>query len=478
MPDPINKMTWQTPSNNWRDFQQELHLKTRRKKRLLKLTKLFISSLIGLGLVYGIKSVDMGKWSNSTGINASTHRQAIPSGTDFKNTEETASLKKPNQLDKASLKKLLETTNPINADTNTFVVHTENRTMKINTSLNMPLQRFILSKLARSKSLTRGKPQRIALVAMEPATGRILAMAGFDLSDPKANPCAASDYPAASIFKIVTAAAAVETRGYTPATPLYFNGGKYTLYKRQLKESRNKYTTRVSFASAFAESINPVFGKIGANALGGSLLKQYAEAFGFNNQVDSELDFSPSTLSISDASYQWAEVGCGFNTTTTISPLFGAMLAGTIVNKGRTAVPSLVETVTDGKGELLYKRATCISGKPVTQETAATLMTLMKKTVTSGTARSVFKSSKRDKTLSRITMGGKTGSLYNRDNTVKYDWFTGFGRDKNTDKELSVSVVVGHRKYIGTRAASYGKMIIKEYFKGYFASSKKTAEKG
>ena len=82
------------------------------------------------------------------------------------------------------------------------------------------------------------------IVAMDAKTGNIVAMAGFDLADSKANPCMESNYPAASIFKIVTASAAIDSLGYTAHTPLYFNGNKYTLYKRQLNEVKNKYTTK------------------------------------------------------------------------------------------------------------------------------------------------------------------------------------------------------------------------------------------
>ena len=64
-----------------------------------------------------------------------------------------------------------------------------------------------------------------------------------------------------------------------------------------------------------------------------------------------------------------------------------------------------------------------------------------------------------------LIIGGKTGSLYNREHTVKYDWFTGFGEKKGTDSKIALSIVVGHRKYIGTRAAAYAKMILKQYFK-------------
>jgi hypothetical protein len=59
-------------------------------------------------------------------------------------------------------------------------------------------------------------------------------MAGFNKIDPDRDPCLTAEYPAASLFKIVTAAAAVEEKGYTAGSRFKFNGYKHTLYKRQL----------------------------------------------------------------------------------------------------------------------------------------------------------------------------------------------------------------------------------------------------
>jgi hypothetical protein len=89
---------------------------------------------------------------------------------------------------------------------------------------------------------------------------------------------------------------------------------------------------------------------------------------------------------------------------------------------------------------------------------------LMKKTISGGTARKSFRGYSRDKILSNLLIGGKTGSLSNRAHTIKYDWFTGFGQQKTTKETLIVAVVVGHGKYIGTRACIHAKNMLKTYF--------------
>ncbi|MEA1968860.1 MAG: penicillin-binding transpeptidase domain-containing protein [Thermodesulfobacteriota bacterium] len=463
--------------NSWRGFQTDLQLHSGRKKTFSKikktLTLVFVVSLI----LYGIDLADINIFPNNN--NNTKNADAYHKQDTGLNGQVALAEKDKKKFTKKDLQTLLLTQKLVNCEKKNITLKFKDTMVEIETSLNMQLQHFILKKLERLKTLTRGKPHSIGIIAMAPGTGEILAMTGFNLSDPEMNPCAAGDYPAASIFKIITASAAVETCGYTLQTPLYFNGGKYTLYKRQLKEKRNRYTRKVSFAHAFAESINPVFGKLGSIYLGGETLRKYANAFGFNRSIDSDISFEPGSIKITDKSYQWAEVGCGFNKTTTISPLFAAMVTSTIINSGSQPVPWIVEKVTNSKGEAVYKQKNISGNRAIKQETAHTIMKMMNKTIATGTASKAFRGFKKDSILSKLNIGGKTGSLSNKKHTVKYDWFTGFGQTKNGKKQIVAAVIVGHRKYIGTRASRYGRLIFKEYFKNYFASNNQiSAKKG
>ncbi len=453
--------------NKWREFQSELQLNSRKKKRFSGLYRIFIPVLTIFVASYC--------------LNLSFPQFITDLISNLKNTyfadqanqkDNTNSTNKPdNIITRKQLKALFTSHNVLlNRTDSKLTLLDGNETLEIQTSLNRNIQEFIISKLDILKTLDRGKPRYIAIVAMEPKTGRIITMAGFDLYNAKFNPCTEGQYPAASIFKIITASAAIENCGYNPDTSIYFNGGKYTLYKRQLKDRRNKYTIKVSFAHAFAESINPVFGKIGSKYLGGKILKKYSSAFGFNKNIDSDFPFKTGHITITDRPYQWAEVGCGFNETTTISPMFALVLSGTLLDSGISPVPTIVDSVKNSKGKVLYTRKKETRGKIIKPYTAKTVMKMMEKTITTGTARKSFRGFKRDPVLSKLIIGGKTGSICNKDHNVKYDWFTGFGETKNGKKQIALAVLVGHRKYIGTRAARYGRMIIKKYFSLYFKS--------
>ncbi|MBW2367264.1 MAG: hypothetical protein JRH15_05215, partial [Deltaproteobacteria bacterium] len=156
---------------------------------------------------------------------------------------------------KRDLQRWLSTGSVLNLEARSFDHRGQNQTFRIDTSLNLPLQTYLIEKTRRSKS------HQMGVVAMDPSTGKVLAMTGKDLKNPEANPCVNSAFPAASIFKIVTAAAVMESSGLDPGSNMTFNGGKYTLYKSQLKKQVNRYTNKISFRDSFAQSINPVFGK-------------------------------------------------------------------------------------------------------------------------------------------------------------------------------------------------------------------------
>ena len=478
-----------------------MRLGSQKKKKARRLGKLVFISFLLFGIVFGIWKLDvfsqcvnqLNSCVNSISSCASSFSScadnALKKIIGLFNNQDNLKLKnifepekktdeETPRLTRQELKDLINTHLVVNSEKRNFTLNINNQILAVDTSLDIRLQHFVLSRLQKLKGLDRGKPEIIAIVTMEPETGRILTMAGFDLSSPDTNPCTQGEYPAASLFKIVTASAAVETCGYSPRTPLYFNGRKYTLYKRQLKEIKNCNTNKVSFETAFAQSINPVFGKLGAKKLGGSVLKEYARAFGFNQPIDSDLTIRAPVTEITDIPYQWAEIASGFNKTTLISPVFGAMLTSTILNSGKTPVPCLVESVTDEKGNLIYNRKNETAHYAVKPGTAKTVMKLMNKTVTLGTARKYFRGSKKDAVLSKLDIGGKTGSLYNRAHTVKFDWFTGFAREKRGKKQIVISVVVGHGKYIGTRASALGKMILKEYFNNCLASNSQKINNG
>lgn len=367
------------------------------------------------------------------------------------------------RLAKQELPTLLAARNFLNATDSRLTLPGPNGCLTVQTTIDHGLQDYLVHHLDLRHS------RYIGIVVMDPTDGRILAMAGHDRTDPRSNPCLESRFPAASIFKIITAAAAVEICDLAPESTLLFEGGKHTLYRAQIEDRRPRWANRITLKDSFAQSVNPVFGKLGVHALGREVIESYAQAFGFNREIDFELPIRPSAIELTDAPYELAEVASGFNRTTRISPLHGALMAAAIVNGGRLVSPALVDWIADESGRTLYQREIASGERAVDPPTSAVLRELMRATVQSGTARREFVKHHDDRILSRLEIGGKTGSMGDGASAMRYDWFVGYAVDHRSSERIVFSVVVAHEEYIGTRAAAYAAMAIKEYFRLQYA---------
>ena len=437
---------------SWQDYQKQLH-RSRNFQKGHRWIPVLIASLASVLAVY------LG-WTSKSGATAPLPEAiAVPHSSQAQH------------LSQKDVQLLLSHARIKNLKSRHIQMRLGQQQFDLQTSLDMDLQNYLLDAMDRRNS------RYIAAVIMDPDSGRILALAGFNKSDPDTNPCMDNQFPAASIFKIVTAAAAVEVCGLKPDATLEFNGDKYTLYKSQLKDRRNRYTNTMSFQDSFAQSVNPVFGKLGMGRLKKSVLEQYGEAFGFNQSIGFELPMPPSRLEVKDIPYHWAEIASGFNNATTLSPVHAAVMVSAVLNQGEMVLPSVVDSIVDGDGKILYKTQRQSWGRAMTESASQVLTQLMEATVKSGTARKAFRNQNRDRVLAELAVGGKTGSIYNQDHDVRFDWFVGFARQKTGSDQLVVAVLVGHEDYIGIRAATYARMAMRYYFSSQLAHLNGTSSK-
>lgn len=430
---------------SWQDYQKQLH-RSRNSQKGRRWIPVLIASLASVLAVY------LG-WTSKSGATAPLPEAiAVPHSSQSQH------------LSQKDVQLLLSHARIEDLESRHIQMRLGQQQFDLQTSLDMDLQNHLLDAMDRRNS------RYIAVVVMDPDSGRILALAGFNKSDPDTNPCMDNQFPAASIFKIVTAAAAIEKFGFDANTRFFFNGRKHTLYKSQLKQSKNKYSQKISLRDAFAQSVNPVFGKIGVHYLKADDLAVYANGFGFNRPISFEIPVMTSFLDMSDEPYQWAEIACGFNRETLITPLHGVSIASAILNQGRLVQPSIIEKITDENGRTLYS-SNSAAEQIISMKTSEIMHRLMAATIERGTARKAFSGFRRDKTLSRLTIGGKTGSINNEQNDTRYDWFVGYAEEKNGTEKIALSILVAHENYIGIKASEYARLSIKKYFQDYFLAS-------
>lgn len=332
------------------------------------------------------------------------------------------------------------------------------------TTVNPQLQEHLQAAIRQAETAGRGRPELLSLVVMQPENGKILGLAGSRSDQNGGDPSVALTlHPAASLFKIIAASAAMELHGLTPESPLFFNGDMYTLYKRQLSQQIHRSTNRTTLKDAFAKSVNPVFGKLGYHDLQESGLRQYALLFGFETPSPGNLPTPASRIEISEKPYAWAEIASGFNRKTLISPIHGARIAAAIVSDGILPPVRIIEKVMDAEGGIRYQGSEESGRRAIRKETADAMRDMMERTIRSGTVSRIFRGYTRDAVLSSLQMGGKTGSISNQNRDIRYDWFVGYALHPD-GRKIVVSIMVGHGAYIGKRAGEYAKGIFSFWF--------------
>ena len=313
--------------------------------------------------------------------------------------------------------------------------------------------------------ILRYRPDYAAVVAIQPHTGRILAMSSFTRSeeDTQQNLAVHSGFPAASVFKIVTAAAVIDSGIANPSSIYQYNGKNTSLYKSNvLRHKTNKWTRNTSLQRAFALSINTVFGRIGVFDVGAENLHLYADRFGFNRPLPVDFTIQESKTGI-NADNEWsiAEAASGYTLNTNLSPVHAALIPAIIANDGVMVEPSLVDFAVDMSGPLLYKsepNAIEVFDKKTTDE----MRVLMRATVKKGSAKKHFRKFFRGP-YADLDVGGKTGTLTGTNPKGKTEWFVGYG-DSGDDKIAIAAVVVNKDKW-RVKPAYLTRKVLEEYFK-------------
>ena len=263
-----------------------------------------------------------------------------------------------------------------------------------------------------------------AFVAIEPRSGRVLALVDYSLKDPNfAGASLKASYPAASIFKLITASAVVEKLGLTGEAKIKYRGASHAMSRNLIREDRRRDKRVTTLKEALGESNNPVFARL-ALRVGVRELRRYAQAFLFNQDIDFELPLEVSRATIPEESYALARSGAGFEGTY-ISPLHGALIASAIANDGIIMRPRIIDKVVDEEGRVLYQEGAMRLARPIRPTTARELRGMMRETVTVGTAAKIFHFLLPEAWARGIEFGGKTGTLRGNSPPGRYDWFVG-----------------------------------------------------
>lgn len=253
-----------------------------------------------------------------------------------------------------------------------------------------------------------------AFVALDPRSGEVLAIAEHSRNPRQVrHPATEARFPAASVFKMVTAAALLDSAGVRPQVQVCYHGGRSSLAMHHLKDSPSRDRTCRSLASAFAHSTNAVFGKLALRHLDAEGLFEFARRLGFNRHIEVGGRETRSRARKARDALDLGRMAAGF-TNAWLSPLHGALLGAVVANGG--VWPTGVRLDGDEAPD---------DGRALSPRTAARLRAMMELAATGGTGRKYLAS-----IASRGGRGNaavKTGSLTSRDDTGLFNtWMVGF----------------------------------------------------
>lgn len=299
-----------------------------------------------------------------------------------------------------------------------------------------------------------------AVVALEPATGRVLAMVSHptydpnklsshdskaitaawkaylaDKSKPTENRAIERRYPPGSTFKLVTAAAALSSDKFTTASEI---AGPAVLDLPQTSKNLTNHDDRqckdgkVTIEEALEISCNTAFANVGMT-LGPDALRDQAEKFGFGTRMFPELNGSSSVFpeqgKIDKPQTALSSIG---QYDVAATPLQMAMVTAAIANRGKVMKPYVIDQVRGPDTMPLEVTEPTELSQAVTPTVADQLKQMMVNVVDNGTGKPAR--------IDGVSVGGKTGTAQTTPEKPPYAWFVSFA--PADDPKIAVAVAI------------------------------------
>ena len=311
---------------------------------------------------------------------------------------------------------------------------------------------------------------RGSAVALDPKTGAILAMvshptydpndlAGHDLAlleknyaalnadpaKPLVNRAIGGDlYPPGSVFKVVTAAAALSTGEYTEDTVV--PGPAVLDLPQTSADLPNAFdgpcgpNDEVTMTEALAVSCNTAFATVGLD-IGAEALQAQAAKFGFGDSITIPMRVTPSTVPAEMNQPQLAQASIG-QYDVRATPLQMAMVAAGVANRGTVMRPYLVQSVIGSDLSVIDTADPQELSQAVTPEVAAQLTRMMEAVVEDGSGTRAQ--------IDGVDVAGKTGTAQHGEGRKAHAWFISFA--PADDPQIAVAVIAEDGGVAGSEA--------------------------
>lgn len=267
---------------------------------------------------------------------------------------------------------------------------------------------------AAREALRVNDAKAVRVLAMDPATGEILAMVNkpdFDLNDPPRDDVEAlterlrnrtltDAYEPGSTFKIITAASALDAglvsvnEGFYCSGSVVVEGGKIRCWGRPHGAE--------TFAQALQNSCNPVFVEMGLR-LGAERFYKYLDAFGIGQRTGVDIPGEAEGIVIPKRTVKRVDIArIGFGQSVAVTPIQLLRAVCAAINGGQLLRPYVVKEIADASGNVIQRGEKQVLGQPISAETSATMRKLLEDVVTLGGGKNAY--------IPGYRVGGKTGT--------------------------------------------------------------------
>jgi peptidoglycan glycosyltransferase len=317
-----------------------------------------------------------------------------------------------------------------------------------------------------------------AVVALDPRTGKLLVAASSPSFDPNlveesfdrieaitadctpaaplVNRATAGLYVPGSTFKVVTAAAALESKKFTPDST-FVDPGYCTVYGKRVNnfDTSSPFGT-IDLTNALAYSVNSVFCNIGKE-LGAKRILDTAKAFGFYERppLETPADERLASGLYDDGRLFYPKVDANVDAgrmafgqeRMLMTALQNAMVAGAIGVGGRLMEPHVVDRIVAPGGKVIERQRPRLIRRAVSKETADAVAEMMRLAVERGTGTAAQ--------ISGYSIGGKTGTGETGVPGSNTTWFIAFaGDDDESPPRLAIAVVLQNQSGTGGSTAA------------------------
>jgi peptidoglycan glycosyltransferase len=316
-----------------------------------------------------------------------------------------------------------------------------------------------------------------AVVAIEPSTGKVKVIASNPGFNPNSIPknltkwnqqnvrtplfsrATQATFPPGSTFKVVTAAAGLESGRITPETTINAPGSIID-EGHVLANDFDQDWGEISLDTALTNSVNTWFGQLGQK-VGQKNLFSMMEKFGFNSKppidlpegelsASGVLDLEANTLLTRKDPVDLARVAIG-QERLAVTPLQMAMVSAAVANHGKLMKPQIWNRVVNVDGSVTKKMEPSVYSEPVTAKTAEELTTAMEGVVDEGTGTRAA--------IPGVPVAGKTGTAETPNNkecgggeAENQAWFIGFAPADHP--KIAIAATVSCTEEFGGDAAA------------------------